>query len=61
MSDVPSHAESATAAAQPTAAPMLEISELSAGYDSVPVVRGLSMTVRTGANIFRPDSEPSRT
>jgi branched-chain amino acid transport system ATP-binding protein len=48
MSGTPGHAESATAAAQTTAAPMLEISELSAGYDSVPVVRGLSMTVRTG-------------
>ena len=48
MSDVPSHAESATAAAPTSAAPMLEISELSAGYDSVPVVRRLSMTVRTG-------------
>jgi branched-chain amino acid transport system ATP-binding protein len=48
MSGAPSHAESGTAAAQTTAAPMLEISELSAGYDSVPVVRGLSMSVRTG-------------
>jgi branched-chain amino acid transport system ATP-binding protein len=48
MSGTPGHAESATAAAQTTVAPMLEISELSAGYDSVPVVRGLSMTVRTG-------------
>jgi branched-chain amino acid transport system ATP-binding protein len=48
MSGVPSHAESGSAAAQTTAAPMLEISELSAGYDSVPVVRGLSMSVRTG-------------
>jgi branched-chain amino acid transport system ATP-binding protein len=44
----PSHAESGPAAAQTTAAPMLEISELSAGYDSVPVVRGFSMSVRTG-------------
>ena len=48
MSGAPSHAESGTAAAQTTAAPMLEISELSAGYDSVPVVRGLSMSARTG-------------
>ena len=48
MSGAPSHAESGTAAAQTTAPPMLEISELSAGYDSVPVVRGLSMSVRTG-------------
>jgi ABC-type branched-subunit amino acid transport system ATPase component len=48
MSGAPSHAESGTAAAQTTAAPMLEISELSAGYDSVSVVRGLSMSVRTG-------------
>ena len=48
MSDEPNHAESANAEAQSTAAPMLEISELSAGYDSVPVVRGLSMSVRTG-------------
>ncbi len=48
MSDAPSNTESATAAAQTTATPMLEISELNAGYDSVPVVRGLSMSVHTG-------------
>ena len=48
MSDAPNHTESAGAAAPTTATPMLEISELSAGYDSVPVVRGLSMSVRTG-------------
>jgi len=49
MSDAPGHAEqSGAGGAQKTAAPMLEISELSAGYDSVPVVRGLSMTVSTG-------------
>jgi len=49
MSATPSHTDrSGVAGAQPTAAPMLEIAELSAGYDNVPVVRGLSITVRSG-------------
>jgi len=48
MSGAPSDAESGTAAAQTAAPAMLEISELSAGYGGVPVVRGLSMSVRTG-------------
>jgi branched-chain amino acid transport system ATP-binding protein len=48
MSDAPSPAEPGAAAVQSTAAPVLEISGLSAGYDSVPVVRGLSMSVRAG-------------
>ena len=49
MSDAPGHAEQSGAPEAPAkATPMLEISELSAGYDNVPVVRGLSMTVYTG-------------
>jgi ABC-type branched-subunit amino acid transport system ATPase component len=48
MSGAPHTEESGGAAAQATAAPMLEISQLSAGYDSVPVVRELSMSVRAG-------------
>ena len=47
MSEAPSHAGDA-APKQTTAAPMLEISDVSAGYENVPVVRGLSMTVHTG-------------
>jgi branched-chain amino acid transport system ATP-binding protein len=48
MSGAPSRTVDGDAAARTAAAPMLEISELSAGYDNVPVVRGLSMSVRTG-------------
>jgi len=48
MSGTSGQAEPAAAAAQSTTAPMLEISQLSAGYDSVPVLRGLSMSVHSG-------------
>jgi branched-chain amino acid transport system ATP-binding protein len=50
MSEPQGHAgEAAVAGAQAvTAAAVLEISELSAGYDNVPVVRGLSLTVHAG-------------
>ncbi|HEY1777180.1 MAG TPA: ABC transporter ATP-binding protein [Solirubrobacteraceae bacterium] len=48
MSDAGGQAESATATAPGPPSAMLEIADLSAGYDSVPVVRGLSMTVRSG-------------
>ncbi|MGH2850736.1 MAG: ABC transporter ATP-binding protein [Solirubrobacteraceae bacterium] len=46
MTEAPSYAETGTPAARPAA--MLEISELSAGYDNVPVVRNLSMSVSSG-------------
>jgi ABC-type branched-subunit amino acid transport system ATPase component len=49
MSGAPRNVEQSSAAGGQTgSAPMLEIAELSAGYDNVPVVRALSMTVRTG-------------
>jgi branched-chain amino acid transport system ATP-binding protein len=49
MSDATSHEEQPAGAAVKTAAPpTLEISALSAGYDNVPVVRDLSMTVSAG-------------
>jgi branched-chain amino acid transport system ATP-binding protein len=38
----------ATAGGQTTAAPILEVTDLSAGYDNVPVVRELSLSVRAG-------------
>jgi branched-chain amino acid transport system ATP-binding protein len=45
--DEPSSTVTASPSTSPTA-PVLEVSELSAGYDKVPVVRGLSMMVRAG-------------
>jgi branched-chain amino acid transport system ATP-binding protein len=50
MSDGQAPAEQpALGGAQPAAAtPVLEIADLSAGYDNVPVLRGLSMTVAAG-------------
>jgi branched-chain amino acid transport system ATP-binding protein len=38
----------ATVGGQATAASILEVTDLSAGYDNVPVVRGLSLSVRGG-------------
>jgi branched-chain amino acid transport system ATP-binding protein len=48
MSATPGGAAQSGAAEAPTAAPMLEISGLSAGYDNVPVVRNLSLTASAG-------------
>jgi branched-chain amino acid transport system ATP-binding protein len=48
MSDVATPAEPHAAEAPPPGATVLEIKDLSAGYDNVPVLRGLSMSVAAG-------------